>query len=273
MKLKDVAVALGYRSSPKVYGYEIEPVDIGEYGRFEFAHWQHPRCRDTAFDPAWVTELAKYLSSGDAVIDVGAHTGDTAFLFALAVGAEGKVFAVEPNRYVLPTLRRNATLNPAIASIEVLPYAATTETAKLVFQYSDPGYCNGGDLDQFGRFRHGHFYPLEVEGRNIAELLRQSNGKWLPKVRLIKTDTEGNDLAVIESFRDFIATARPFVVAEMYKRTSDIDRKKLLSLLVDLGYDLYRAELWTRLKAESIGVDDASRWEHFDVFAVPSKQL
>ena len=48
---------------------------------------------------------------GDAAIDIGAHTGDTALPVALAVGPQGAVFALEPNPFTYKVLIANAGLN------------------------------------------------------------------------------------------------------------------------------------------------------------------
>lgn len=86
-------------------------------GIVRFAQWQHPKCRPTRFDQGSVDELRNYLLPGDAVIDIGAHCGDTSVLFALAVGETRMVFAVEPNRYVLAILEKNATLNAQVRTL------------------------------------------------------------------------------------------------------------------------------------------------------------
>ncbi len=270
MKLNHVLVAFGFRPKPKFYGYTIESFKLEKDGIVRFAQWQHPKCRPTRFDQSSVDELRNYLLPGDAVIDIGAHSGDTSVLFALAVGQAGKVFAVEPNRYVLPILEKNAALNAQAAPIEILPFAATDETATLTFNYSDRGYCNGGDLDRFGRLKHGHFYPLVVEGRNILAELRAGHAEWLPRIRLIKTDTEGNDQSVIAGFRDLILAARPYLICEVYKRTRQAQRHDFYKMVTeDLRYDCYYAEPWTSMKAHKIGPEELMRWEHFDMFCVP----
>lgn len=271
MKLRTIFEALGFRSPPRTYGHRVATFQLEREGSVQFAQWLHPKCAPTNFDQAEVDELRNYLRPGDAVIDVGAHSGDTTVLFALAAGAEGRVFAVEPNRYVLPVLQANAALNPKAAPIEILPYAATSETMPLVFNYSDAGFCNGGDLSDKGIFRAGHLYQLDVEGRNIADELAATAPEWLSRVRLIKTDTEGNDQSVIKSLAPIIRETRPYLISEIYKRSTEAERRAFHRLLTqDLGYRVYRAELYTRLRAEELGADDMMKFEHFDIFCVPA---
>lgn len=271
MKLRAILEILGLRSPPKTYGHRIETFNLEREGPVRFAQWLHPKCRPMVIEQSQIDVLRQYIAPGDAVIDIGAHSGDTSVLFALAAGPGGRVFAVEPNRYVIPVLEANAILNSAAAPISVLPYAATKTAMSLVFNYSDAGFCNGGDLSSLGMMRGGHLYPLKVEGRNIPAELASAAPEWLGKIRFVKTDTEGNDQSVIESLGDLIRTARPYLLCEVYKRTSEAQRRSFHDLLSkDLGYRVFRSEPYTRLQAEELGVDDMMHAKHFDIFCVPS---
>lgn len=271
MKIKDILPALGFRAAPRTYGSEIQTFLLESEGSVRFAQWQHPKCLPTLFSQSMVDELRRYLSPGDVVIDIGAHTGDTALLFALAVGPSGRVFAVEPNDYALPILKENAGLNEDAAPIVVLPYAATEKDEELTFQYSDPGFCNGGDLEKFGR-RHGHFYPLKVRGRNIAELINQEYSDEIDKIKLIKTDTEGNDDTVISTFERIIEKSRPYLICEVYKRTKMDRRVAFIDLLKGkLGYRCFFSEPYNKLVGEEVDRSKVMEWSHFDLFCIPNE--
>lgn len=273
MKLRSLFEFVGFKSAPQSYGHRIDSFELEQEGTIRFAQWLHPKCKPRTFQQGEIDELRRYIAPGDAVIDVGAHLGDTTMLFALATGPQGRVFAVEPNRYVLPVLQRNAGLNPQAAPFTVLPYAATAQSMPLVFDYSDPGFCNGGDLSSHGRFRNGHLYKLDVEGRNIAGELAAQAPEWLPRIRFIKTDTEGNDAAVIETLRDVIASARPYLLCEVYKRSPELQRRAFHRLLTtELGYRVYHADPYAKLRGDELGADDMMRDRHFDVFCVPAER-
>jgi FkbM family methyltransferase len=187
MKLGSIFALLGLRAPPKRYGSRVEQFDLKDYGGIRFAQWLHPKYAATSFDAAEIDCLRRYVAPGDGVIDVGAHAGDTSVLFAAAVGSTGRVFAVEPNSYVLPVLEENARLNPDIAPITVMPYAAVENDGPLTFDYSDSGFCNGGDLGGIATMKHGHVYRLEVEGRNVLREIERIAPEWLEKIRLIKS--------------------------------------------------------------------------------------
>ncbi|MGE0844678.1 MAG: FkbM family methyltransferase [Flavobacteriaceae bacterium] len=271
MKLRHIAEMLGFRAPPRRYGYDVEDFDLGDEGTIRYAQWQHPKNRPMRFEPAAIAELKRYIAPGDTVIDIGAHSGDTSVMFALAAGPKGRVFAVEPNSYVLPILEANASLNPRIAPIEILPYAATAAPGKLVFRYSDAGFCNGGDLAAADIGRHRHYYELAVEGRNIADELAARAPESLERLRLIKSDTEGNDASVIASLRPLIDRHRPYLICEFYRHMDEASRRDFHRLLSgDLGYTVHLAGLWDGLAGEVLGPGDLMREEHFDVFCVPA---
>ena len=270
LKLKNLLASIGVRLRPRTYDYTVETFNLATEGAVQFALWNHPKCRVGEIRQDSIDELRRYLRPGDAVIDIGAHTGETSVLYALAVGKEGRVFAVEPNRYVLPILKKNAALNSNMAPIKILPYAATEQKATLTFNYSDPGYCNGGDLQQFGSLKHGHLYPLKVEGRNVLSELRRSSPEWLARIRLIKTDTEGSDHAVVKTLRELIVATRPLLLCEVYKWATLEQRKAFYRFVTEeLGYDCFGAKPYAQLKGEPIGPDDLMKQHHFDIFCIP----
>ena len=273
MKARSLLEFIGFRSPPRTYGHRVDSFDLEREGEIHFAQWLHPKCRATTIDQATIDELRRYIAPGDAVLDIGAHIGDTTVPFALAAGPTGRVFAVEPNRYVLPILERNARLNTMAAPITILPYAATKETATLTFDYSDPGFCNGGDLSGLGRFRSGHLYRLDVEGRNITRELENLAPEWLSRVKFVKTDTEGNDQAVVETLRKLVDSARPYLLCEVYRHSTEAQRRSFHRLLsADLDYRVYRARPYVELRGKELGADDMMKERHFDIFCVPSER-
>lgn len=271
MKLRHLLERIGIKRPAQTYGHTKEEFDLGRYGRVRFAQWNHPKCRRTVLETAPLDELRKILSPGDAVLDIGAHTGDTSVLFAAAVGSTGRVFAVEPNSFAVAILDVNAALNSEIAPIEVMPYAAVETPGKLVFNYSDAGYCNGGDFSWIGSTRHNHLYQLDVDGRNIADELQAHHADWIARIRLIKSDTEGSDAAVMRSLRSIIEAHRPYIVCEVYRHQTPERREELFALLHDeLGYTIHRADLWHELRGEEVHDRTLSGETHFDIFCVPN---
>ena len=53
---------------------------------------------------------------GDIVLDIGANIGAHTLHLAQAVGAAGKVWAIEPTDYAMAKLKANIALNPGLAA-------------------------------------------------------------------------------------------------------------------------------------------------------------
>jgi len=267
MKFKDLPQLLPWlRPKPVRYGHEEIRLDLGEFGSINYAKWNHalwsirPPCEQD------IKLLKTFLSDGDVAIDIGAHQGDTSVAMAVACGPSGKVLAFEPNSFVLPVLRRNSELNSGKFNIEVYPYAATETDGSVTFWYSDEGYHNGGSHGDLSRLNHGHMMPLEVEGRNLPKLLSQQPGS-VARLKFVKVDTEGHDLAVLKSMESLLRQQMPFVRAEMYMRWNAAQRSEMLNFFKPLGYAVRRWD--DNLRGSEIEEGDLMKLKHFDVFAVP----
>src|SRR5580692_10186007 len=67
-----------------------------------------------AFELATVRAYERLVRRGDTVLDIGANIGAHTLHLARAVGAEGKVWAIEPTDYAIGKLRDNMALNPGL---------------------------------------------------------------------------------------------------------------------------------------------------------------
>ena len=259
---------LGFKPSIEEYGFEIKTFDLAD-GRIQYAQWLHPHERPKVISQSSVDELRKYLSEGDVAIDIGAHSGDSTLPIALAVGKTGHVFALEPNRYVFPILKKNAEYNSERIHIIPLMFAATPEDGEYEFEYSDSGFCNGGFHEGISKWKHGHAFQLKVEGKNMLNFLRKEYPTLLPRVRFIKVDAEGYDHTILETLADLLRQVRPFIKAEVFKRTNHDQRAKFYQFLVDLGYSIFHVDSDSNLQGQLINEGDLDRWAHFDIFCVP----
>jgi len=103
------------------------------------------------------------------------------------------VFALEPNKYVFPVLKKNSKLNLDKTNIVPLMFAATKTDGEFEFNYSDSGFCNGGFHENISKMRHAHAFSLKIEGRNLLKYLEVEPPELIPKIRFIKMDAEGYD--------------------------------------------------------------------------------
>ena len=251
------------------YGFEVRSFHLPSYGCVRYAHWLHPSEGPKAITEDAVASLREFIREGDTVIDVGAHTGDTTLPMAIAAGASGCTLALEPNPYVFRILEENARLNPGLANIVPLNFAATEADGRFTFHYSDASYCNGGYLSQIRHRKHKHRYPLEVQGRNLERFLRREYAERLGRLSYIKTDTEGYDKEVIRSLLGILREFRPILVTEVYKRLIREEREALFDVLGEAGYVCFRHLGDARPQGEQIRREDMMRWRQFDILALP----
>lgn len=258
------------RRTFRTYGHEVKHFALEREGAIEYARWLHPFEKPKTITQADVDGWRAFLRDGDVAIDVGAHTGDTTVPMALACGPSGLVVAVEPNPHVFRVLEVNARLNPGrAAGVLPLNFAATEDDGEFEFHYWDASFGNGGYLSRLHNQRHGHRYPLRVTGRNLERELRTRVGERLAMLKLLKTDAEGYDAAVLHSMRALIDERRPVLVCEVHKKLDAGERLHLHDELARPGYRLHRHVAGAQPIGERIGREDFNRWPHFDVVAIP----
>jgi FkbM family methyltransferase len=271
MKLKNFFQIVGFRAQPKRYGYSVTGFDLPEFGRIPYAMWNHPYQTSVTLSIEAVEQYRRFIQAGDFCIDVGAHTGDSTLPIALAAGPSGLTLALEPNPYVFPVLEKNARLNRGKTHIVPMMAAATQQDEVITFEYSDAGFCNGGRHEGMSVWRHGHPFKLPVQGVNLADELRSDFRDVLSKLRFIKIDAEGYDLPVVKSLQPVIETHRPYVKAEVFKRTAASYRSELISFFLDREYAVYKIVSNPCEPGPRITPPDGSKWQHYDILCVPSE--
>lgn len=254
------------------YGAELKQFALEGLGTVAYAQWLHPFEEEKTITLENVAFYRTLTRPGGLIIDIGAHTGDTTVPMALAVGPEGAVIALEPNRYVYKILQKNAGLNRALTNIIPLPYAATEKAGKFEFNYSDASFCNGGFLSQIDSDRHHHDYSLEVEGIELEAYLFRHYPHLLDRLQLIKVDAEGYDKEILKTLPTILRDYRPNLMVECYKRLSREERDELFDVIDGFGYDLFYLENF-EADGEQRKIEKANMMDqrHFEMLALPRK--
>ncbi len=237
-----------------------------------FAKWQHPKENRTEIENAHIDAYRRLLQPGEFCIDIGAHSGDSTLPMAVAVGTSGLALAIEPNPFVYQVLEKNIRLNRHVANIESIMAAAADKESVMTFEYSDPGYCNGGRHENISALRHGHAYDLQVHCIDIEKELRQHYADWLPRLRFVKVDVEGFDLYVVKAMHGILSEFRPIVKVEVFKRTSADYRRQLLEFFEQLDYDVYRMEEEPLTRGPQLTQQNLDGWKHYDVLCFPRRR-
>jgi len=170
-------------------------------------------------------------------------------------------------------LQRNAALNPARTRILPLMFAAMRADGRYEFQYGEEGYCNGGYHEGMSKWLHGSAFKVQVEGRNVPDFLRQQHPDLIPRLRFVKIDSEGFDLAILETLAELIRAQRPFLQVEMFslRKSTPAYRRGLYDFLVAHGYAVHRMEGNDNFLGERVTPDTLMRWNVYDVFCVPGR--
>ena len=258
----------------KEYGYKIKTFEIDGIGVVEYAQWLHPFEQPKSITSSNVNFYRKLAKPGAMIIDIGGHTGDTTVPMALAVGKQGLVLALEPNKYVFKILEKNDFLNQAHTNIQPRCFAATKDEGEFVFNYSDASFNNGGFLSEIHKKKHHHDFTLKVQGKNLEKYLHENFETELQKLDLIKIDAEGYDKEILKTIPGILKQYKPNLMIECYKRLDQNEREELFDVVDNFGYNLYYLENFeetgNKVLLEKKNMMDK---KHFEMLAIHRDRL
>lgn len=172
--------------------------------------------------------LSEYIipELGKCLVDVGASIGGWTF-FVAKKGRE--VYAFEPSPKAYEILKMRAKKHPAV---HAYPYAL-------------------GDKDDVGRiglsaFGLGGTMDVEIDGLpgggTIDITLRKLDSLCLPNVGVIKIDTEGYEVPILQGAKQTIQKYQPCLIIEVHKDTGQAAKtfseelQRIKNMLKDLNY-------------------------------------
>lgn len=174
-----------------------------------------------------VDSILSLVRPGDHVVDAGANIGFHTLALASAVGPEGSVTAVEPQRFCFQLLCANLTVNQLS---NVLPIRAAMGAA--------PGLCRIPRLSPLTAHNAGatQVLPQGQDATDADEVAMVTlDSLALARCDLVKVDTEGFEDQVILGGRNTLETCRPALYVEVHDRDK---LTALVGLLRPLGYSL-----------------------------------
>lgn len=143
-----------------------------------------------SFEPAVAQFLNATLAPGQVVLDCGANVGELSLRAAQTVGAQGKVYAIEPSPQTAALLRRNVALNHA-TNVEVLEVALSDRDTDQTFFLGTDIHSLSSSLWQPADFRGEQ---LEVRGRTLHTLLQEHG---ITRLDVMKLDIEGAEFTAL----------------------------------------------------------------------------
>ncbi len=155
-------------------------------------------------------QLSRQLRAGDVAIDVGAHCGSWMIPLSGRLGA-GRVYAIEALPHYAAVLRRLATWL-GCGNVTVLTGAATDRKMQLPLVWKTAAGRRLTGLTHAAGVAESTDGALMVPGLPLD--------KWIPeadwaRVKLIKCDIEGAELAAFRGAEGILTQARPVVFCEI----------------------------------------------------------
>lgn len=184
--------------------------------------------------------MLRALDKGDVVVDVGANIGYFSLIAASVVGKNGKVLAVEANPQNADRIRDNIKLNN-MECIDVIDKAAGRDFGDIKFWTPLSGNSNGGtwvyDCDP------GAESGYKILNVPVTKLDHEVSSRTETIPKLIKIDTEGEEIGVLEGAKGLLDGAKvPFVVCELnYNglRERGYNEFDLRNFMRKFGYDTF----------------------------------
>jgi len=190
----------------------------------------------------------KFIKPGATVIDVGAHSGDTAVPMQFL--ARGTVLCVEPNPLTRPYLELTCNMNTPLGKFVVAEEAVTTEDIEeLEILDHNNALCNGGLIDPSWSNNLKQTMvqmasdKITVKGMTLQHLCEKYlTQEEIENITFIKTDTEGHDVSIIESSKNFIEKIKPVLFIEWFYHYTEVENEHMFSVIEDLNYQAFDPE-------------------------------
>ncbi len=177
--------------------------------------------------------LAKIVSPGMVVCDVGSHLGYYTLALAQLVGPGGHVFAFEPLPTHAALLQRTLARN-RLRQVTVVPEAAGAETR--------PARLEEWPNDAMTRIISDFPSPWATQ---VVEVPMTTLDDWASDVKdlrcmdLIKLDIEGQELAALEGAKTLLMRYRPQIVCEIHRRADvPYQPQEIVAWLQGAGYEV-----------------------------------
>lgn len=185
--------------------------------------------RGEIWEHAIVQLIKKYAKKGTVAVDLGSHIGTHLLSMAQAVGDEGYVLGIEPQKKMFSELRMNMLLNRC-QNVGVYRCAVGRDYGRVqmnpAYQWNEGGTAIGS-------------------GGDFAELIPLDSLK-LHHVSLMKIDVEGYEDEVLAGATETISRDRPTIIIELMDGSPMLEQKRQATIktLEKLGYAVSKIHGW-----------------------------
>jgi FkbM family methyltransferase len=179
--------------------------------------------------------IKRQLKPGMIFYDVGANVGYYSLIASRLVGANGKVHAFEPVARQFNSLCANIKRN-SLTNIVANKLIVSDSVGQMTI--------NLGPSDNSGKasvVKQVGLSPIHetVEATTLDDYRR---GQSSPNIDVIKIDTEGHELSVLQGAVQTLRHEKPLVLVEVKNRLlrcAGTSRDELFAFFFDLGYEAF----------------------------------
>ena len=258
------------RRFTREYRIHVEDYKFDGYPEFNLAVWDNPLVEKKKIQREQLDFFKKWIREGDLVIDIGANVGHMSVLFGVLSGKSGLTLSFDPNPYVFRVLKENAGLNKHCSTIHPYNFAISDEDGEYYYFSSEASYSNGG-ISKEKVSPHGSYtLRSKIKGIHLENFLNANYADALPRLRMVKIDTEGYDKEIIKSITPLLLKYKPIVISECFGKTTSEERFEHFDVLHSRNYKLYYFEDFvegTRV-VPILKKEDMLNWKHFNFYAI-----
>ncbi len=151
------------------------------------------------------------VKEGDVIIDAGANYGYLAIYYAKRTGANGKVFAFEPDGANIRAMNENIVLNNEVKNVDVVTDLIWNKNEEVEFY-------EAGTVGSSVHYKPDETKIVKKKAITIDSFVQQ---KGLTKLDFIKMDIEGAEIEALEGAVDTLQKLRPSMSIASYHWVND----------------------------------------------------
>jgi len=217
------------------------------------------------------SELFEKLSKDvSTFLDIGSNIGYYSLL-AVKSNPNMSVFAFEPAHGPKHYLNKNIILNNFSNQIKSIDLALSNTIGKIDFyeveslKYNYINYNLAGEGNAGTKKNSRNFIKKTVDVDTLDAFVKANNIK---NIDLIKIDTEGTEIDILESSKSVIKSFQPIIICETLFNTIE---EKLEIYFNELDYEFYNHTKYGLIKVDTIKrtLDDGVR----NCFFIPKNKL
>lgn len=185
------------------------------------------------------SEIFEILSKNmECFFDVGANLGYYSLLASRA-NPSLKTYAFEPATGPKYYLQKNVSINNMQTNIVVVDNALSKDSIEIDFfevkstkyKYLDKNLS--GEHNAGTKTKSRNFVKTSVQAISLSDFIKE---KDIKTIDLIKIDTEGTEVEILESGKEFIEKFKPIIICETLFNTTE---RSLTNFFNSLDYDLF----------------------------------